>query len=112
MIRTITLPHQCHCSDYDYKFNPVMATTYQEIEPLFSFRNVPEGGALRCGVEPAVPKVLPMVKRKRHNLIEDILEILFTLNFLLFKRKKPTPKHGLLYGYINQSSIFSSELFI
>lgn len=44
MIRTITLPHQCHCSDYDYKFNPVMATTYQEIEPLFSFRNVPEGG--------------------------------------------------------------------
>lgn len=45
MSNTIALPHPCHCSDYDCKFNPVIATTFQEIEALFGFRNVPGGAA-------------------------------------------------------------------
>lgn len=45
MNNTIALPHSCHCSDYDRALNPVMATTYQEIEGLYGFRNVPRGGA-------------------------------------------------------------------
>ncbi|MGU7875631.1 hypothetical protein ACV2ZE_25145, partial [Escherichia coli] len=40
MSNTIALPHPCHCADYDCRLNPVVASTYQEVETLFGFRNL------------------------------------------------------------------------
>ncbi len=68
MSNTIALPHSCHCSDYDYRLNPVVALTYQEVDALFGFRNLrgnvaPQTWCRVCRVKGAADS-----KKKRHNL--------------------------------------------